>query len=114
MSKQDKWRCHCHLPTNGRWLAFEQWNIFLFWVCSFGFSQNSTKVNKDLSLSVLENKMSDPESKSEEKKLIKIKNATDLQRLKLEKLMKNPVSASFFFSSAVWNPRLLTIVYFSG
>lgn len=28
----------------------------------------------------------------EEKKPIVIKNATDLQRLKLEKLMKNPVS----------------------
>lgn len=29
---------------------------------------------------------------AEEKKPIIIKNATDLQRLKLEKLMKNPVS----------------------
>lgn len=28
----------------------------------------------------------------EEKKPVLIKNATDLQRLKLEKLMKNPVS----------------------
>lgn len=35
--------------------------------------------------------MSDKESKNEEKKPIVIKNATDLQRLKLEKLMKNPV-----------------------
>lgn len=35
--------------------------------------------------------MSDKESKSEEKKPVVIKNATDLQRLKLEKLMKNPV-----------------------
>ncbi|CAH0398288.1 unnamed protein product [Chilo suppressalis] len=34
--------------------------------------------------------MSDKESKAEEKKPIIIKNATDLQRLKLEKLMKNP------------------------
>ncbi|XP_026327468.1 PRKR-interacting protein 1 homolog [Hyposmocoma kahamanoa] len=34
--------------------------------------------------------MSDKESKNEEKKPIVIKNATDLQRLKLEKLMKNP------------------------
>ncbi|XP_063825649.1 PRKR-interacting protein 1 homolog [Ostrinia nubilalis] len=32
----------------------------------------------------------DKELKSEEKKPILIKNATDLQRLKLEKLMKNP------------------------
>lgn len=35
--------------------------------------------------------MSIKESKNEEKKPILIKNATDLQRLKLEKLMKNPV-----------------------
>ena len=35
---------------------------------------------------------SDTESKSEKKPIV-IKNATDLQRLKLEKLMKNPVSA---------------------
>ncbi|CAG9786806.1 unnamed protein product [Diatraea saccharalis] len=34
--------------------------------------------------------MSDKESKSDEKIPIVIKNATDLQRLKLEKLMKNP------------------------
>ncbi|XP_049873140.1 PRKR-interacting protein 1 homolog [Pectinophora gossypiella] len=34
--------------------------------------------------------MSDEESKTEEKKPIIIKNATDLQRLKLNKLMKNP------------------------
>lgn len=36
--------------------------------------------------------MSEPESKLEEKKLVTIKNAADLQRLKIEKLMKNPVS----------------------
>lgn len=36
--------------------------------------------------------MSNKESLKEEKKPIVIKNATDLQRLKLEKLMKNPVS----------------------
>lgn len=35
--------------------------------------------------------MSDKESKNKEKKPVVIKNATDLQRLKLEKLMKNPV-----------------------
>ncbi|KAL0838747.1 hypothetical protein ABMA28_016801 [Loxostege sticticalis] len=34
--------------------------------------------------------MSGKETKSEEKKPVLIKNATDLQRLKLEKLMKNP------------------------
>ncbi|XP_060803383.1 PRKR-interacting protein 1 homolog [Amyelois transitella] len=34
--------------------------------------------------------MSDKESNKDEKKPIVIKNATDLQRLKLEKLMKNP------------------------
>ncbi|XP_013145223.1 PREDICTED: PRKR-interacting protein 1 homolog [Papilio polytes] len=34
--------------------------------------------------------MSDKKESSEEKKPIVIKNATDLQRLKLEKLMKNP------------------------
>lgn len=35
--------------------------------------------------------MSDQESEVIDKKPIVIKNATDLQRLKLEKLMKNPV-----------------------
>lgn len=35
--------------------------------------------------------MSDEDSKTEKKPIV-IKNATDLQRLKLEKLMKNPVS----------------------
>ncbi|XP_063624180.1 PRKR-interacting protein 1 homolog [Cydia splendana] len=34
--------------------------------------------------------MDDKEAKKEEKKPIVVKNATDLQRLKLEKLMKNP------------------------
>lgn len=34
--------------------------------------------------------MSDSDDKSEKKPIV-IKNATDLQRLKLEKLMKNPV-----------------------
>lgn len=38
--------------------------------------------------------MGDNDSKKdkEEKVIVKVKNATDLQRLKLEKLMKNPVS----------------------
>lgn len=39
--------------------------------------------------------MSDKESNSSEKKPVVIKNATDLQRLKLEKLMKNPVSIHY-------------------
>lgn len=39
--------------------------------------------------------MSDKKESSEEKKPIVIKNATDLQRLKLEKLMKNPVSSNY-------------------
>lgn len=37
--------------------------------------------------------MDDSASKKEEKIIVKVKNATDLQRLKLEKLMKNPVSS---------------------
>lgn len=36
--------------------------------------------------------MSENKESKEEKKVIVVKNATDLQRLKLEKLMKNPVS----------------------
>lgn len=33
----------------------------------------------------------------EERKPVIIRNSTDLQRLKLEKLMNNPVSNNFFF-----------------
>lgn len=43
--------------------------------------------------------MSEKEAKIEEKKPILIKNATDLQRLKLEKLMKNPVRQPNFIVS---------------
>lgn len=46
-------------------------------------------------------KMSGKETKSEEKKPVLIKNATDLQRLKLEKLMKNPVSRIISFLSNI-------------
>lgn len=35
--------------------------------------------------------------KGEEKQVTVVRSATDLQRLKLEKLMKNPVSLFFFF-----------------
>lgn len=41
--------------------------------------------------------MSDTEN-VEEKKPIVVRNTTDLQRLKLEKLMKHPVSSSLVFT----------------
>lgn len=41
-------------------------------------------------------------SDEEEKKPVVIKNATDIQRLKLEKLMRNPVSYTFLYTLIKW------------
>lgn len=43
---------------------------------------------------------SDEENSKEKRKHIVIKNSTDLQRMKLEKLMKNPVSIVYVFPNS--------------
>lgn len=47
------------------------------------------------------NKTKEKENDKEEKKPIIVRNTTDLQRLKLEKLMKNPVIIKIHIKSSL-------------
>lgn len=55
--------------------------------------------------------VTDDKSKKTEIKTL-VKNATDLQRLKLERLMKNPVSVNYFISTYCF--KIHTMYYYVG